>query len=941
MRNKLFILIATGLLYINTMSGQCSDRDSLWKKLISLRDSSGISTDSRLRILLSEEHRMNNCPDHFDSTYALLMRGIGMSYFKLYDYLKAVKYYRRSIEIISSHISNPAVNPKHLVLGYYGLALIYDSLNSISEKLSALDSCFTIAIRYNSVDLFCLSSIYKRVEYFYNIGDYHRCIEYATLCQRLAVKFAGLGKTEYRIGYEYASSSLAWQVNSMVILNDFSNVEKLLVEKITAGKNAEFMFNQGTLHAQLGQVEEHKGNYDKALYYLNRAFYYDHKLGDDVNCKSILNLIGTDIYLKHFKDTVKALQYYHSALVFGEKNRIPNRLDSIESLKILDNIANVFVGKKMFDSAFRYYHLAFEQIRPGADELSILRSSLNAFSRLKKIEYLTALFIDKGNAYFQLYKISGQIKYAGECIRLYKITDKLLDKIKNEQMELESKLFWRADSRRLYEQAIEACYGYNNHTDAFYFFEKSRAVLLNDQLKEQHWLGATDIQKQTQSKKRILQFERELAVVDHASVQFDELRNQLFDEEQQLDQLDQVIKMKNPLYFRSFIDTTEVSIDDVQKKILADHTALMEIFEGDSAMYTMVITNRKTELRRIDKFMFDSLSGVYLSYISNSVLLNRSFGSFVHISGELYRLIFADKPLPAGRIIISPDGRYFPFESLVANSQNEPLKYFLTDYAVTYTYSAKYMMNQLTSNVDGASFFGLAPVLYPAEMHLTSLDGSDHSLARLREYFKGGNNLYLGKATKSNFLNQFFKYKIIQLYTHASGGNGKGEPVIYFSDSAMNLSDLLIENKPVTSLIVLSACETGMGKEYKGEGVFSFSRAFAAIGIPSSITNLWTVENIAMYSLTELFYKHLAGGEKADVALQQAKIEFSNTGIKQNQLPYYWAAPVLVGSDSMIEFKPGMPWKKIGLAFAMLMVTGLLVFKKRTNGEKNTLLPGN
>ena len=57
----------------------------------------------------------------------------------------------------------------------------------------------------------------------------------------------------------------------------------------------------------------------------------------------------------------------------------------------------------------------------------------------------------------------------------------------------ESKLFWRSDSRRLYENAIEACYLQNNLDDAFYFFEKSRAVLLQDQLNEQHWSGQNKI----------------------------------------------------------------------------------------------------------------------------------------------------------------------------------------------------------------------------------------------------------------------------------------------------------------------------------------------------------------------------------------------------------------------------------------------------------------
>ena len=105
----------------------------------------------------------------------------------------------------------------------------------------------------------------------------------------------------------------------------------------------------------------------------------------------------------------------------------------------------------------------------------------------------------------QLYKAKGETTALKEAVRVYKVTDQLLDRIKMEQSDMQSKLFWRSDSRRLYEHAIEACYDYQNTNDAFYFFEKSRAVLLNDQLNEQRWLGEEDIQKQTQIRKKILQ----------------------------------------------------------------------------------------------------------------------------------------------------------------------------------------------------------------------------------------------------------------------------------------------------------------------------------------------------------------------------------------------------------------------------------------------------
>ena len=191
-------------------------------------------------------------------------------------------------------------------------------------------------------------------------------------------------------------------------------------------------------------------------------------------------------------------------------------------------------------------------------------------------------------------------------------------------------------------------------------------------------------------------------------------------------------------------------------------------------------------------------------------------------------------------------------------------------------------MNDFGVNASSAAdnFLGVAPVQYASGISLVDLHGSDLSLKEIGSYFSESKILSESGATKNNFLQQFSKYKIIQLYTHAADSSGSGEPVIHFVDSSLYLSDLIAENRPFTRLIVLSACETGSGKLHEGEGVFSFNRGFAALGIPSAITNLWSVDNTSTYKLTELFYKHLTEGLPVDIALQKAKLEFLQTSTK-------------------------------------------------------------
>jgi CHAT domain-containing protein len=217
---------------------------------------------------------------------------------------------------------------------------------------------------------------------------------------------------------------------------------------------------------------------------------------------------------------------------------------------------------------------------------------------------------------------------------------------------------------------------------------------------------------------------------------------------------------------------------------------------------------------------------------------------------------------------------------------------------------------------------------------LAELPGSDQSLRQLRSYFKYADDFTGANASKNNFLQEFSKYKIIQLYTHAFSNSAAGEPVIYFADSALYLSDLFNGKSPATRLVMLSACETAKGKFYQGEGIFSFSRGFAEIGIPSSITNLWSVENKSTYHLTELFYKYLSKGLSPDIALQSAKREFIVTASREKRMPYFWAAAILIGKTDKIELKKTFPWTPI-LLFAGVITLCFLGWNRVTRAKRH------
>jgi CHAT domain-containing protein len=96
-------------------------------------------------------------------------------------------------------------------------------------------------------------------------------------------------------------------------------------------------------------------------------------------------------------------------------------------------------------------------------------------------------------------------------------------------------------------------------------------------------------------------------------------------------------------------------------------------------------------------------------------------------------------------------------------------------------------------------------------------------------------------------------------------------------------------------LVVLSACQTGIGKEVKGEGLVALTRGFMYAGTRRVIASLWKVDDAATAALMQNFYRCLLqeGRSPAD-ALRQAQLKIMRQNRRWNS-PYYWAAFILQG----------------------------------------------
>jgi CHAT domain-containing protein len=160
------------------------------------------------------------------------------------------------------------------------------------------------------------------------------------------------------------------------------------------------------------------------------------------------------------------------------------------------------------------------------------------------------------------------------------------------------------------------------------------------------------------------------------------------------------------------------------------------------------------------------------------------------------------------------------------------------------------------------------------------------------------------EASRDTVLNpDFGRYRIVHFATHSLLNNEhpelSGIVLSLFDRSGHPQNGFLrlfdIYNLRLGSdLVVLSACQTALGGEIKGEGLIGLTRGFLYAGAPRVVASLWEVDDRATAELMRLFYTGMLGrGERAATALRAAQVAFWKT--KGWDTPYYWAAFTLQG----------------------------------------------
>lgn len=908
---------------------QCATANQYYSDLLAI-EKAGEPPAEKLAKVLSLQKTFTACALPKDSVYARMLHRQGVLEFLLGRPNEALLHTSASLEINASGAR--AGSRKSAVNSYFNLAYYYAVLTRYRLAHEFYDSCITLGRSFNdSATLYYVSNAYnKKANLYHQTGDYQNAVEAAILGLKVAERIKNLS-LKVSLLNERAEAFAALSNNKEAIA-DVNEAASLIERQELKNNRNDYEHARANNFKTRAVVSAAAEAFSDAMSYHQKAIMARAKTGDSGALAGDYldagNTLRTAAIASNKTDYSAVKNYYNTALLLAEKGG-----DKDIAVKTLNNLAAISFRSKNYSEALTGYHKSLLKAADLFKSESVLANpSHRQCNAVSDKNFLSLLLANKAECLLNLYKQSGDKRYLNAALNTSLLTDSVITDMRHEQTGEQSKLYWRNETREFFTNAVEACYQAGNAGLAFYFMEKSRAVLLNDQLNE---LGASaqlppaEAAQEGALQNNVFALQQQLAKLSGPDPAYNEVQVKLFAAKEDLNRYLQTLQARFPAYYQYKYADAVPSLKELQGYLSANGQTFVHYFTNDTVVYVLAITPSSTSLLRQKSNGVGTALFNFLKTCSNLQGLNNDYASFAGQAFGLYRLLFKPLSLPRGRVIVCSDGLTIPFEALTTDAGGR--NFLLYDYSFSYVYSATHLLKKFSNPPGKGAFLGVAPVSYAGYLQLPPLTQSAASLRTSASYLQDTKLLTGSDANTGSFLSQLPRYTIVAVFSHASADSAEREPVLFMADSAIALSELQRLQSPATQLMVLSACQTNAGKLATGEGVFSLARGFAAAGIPAITATLWKADEGAIYAITEIFLQNIARGMRKDDALQAAKRSYLQSGSTKNAMPYYWANVVVAGNaDPVVLAKRAhWLWWTAGSAVISALLAGLLLRRKK------------
>ncbi len=800
--------------------------------------------------------------------YARLYTNFGNAYRSKLDYVNALNYFEEALKIYKEQ------NDEYYVyLSIYSIAEVKHLMKLDNEAKQLLELHYSNTDTENRIYFSELLAIIYQTQDNYPLAEKH----YKTAIQLFKEYY---GKEDIDLAVEY--------MNYAEFLSEMRNFQE--------GMN---VLNQALEIITLYQTE--KGS-TLAKYYEYKGDLYRRKTIATPNILLFRNERKANLQeaLIWYNESLNAL-YTGAGIAQIDKLTINNSLSLTDCLVLLKTIADTYSElalldreeksefyKQSLEDALAYYKVISELVQRARQEISDDESKI----QLAQLEYET--FTKTIETAYLAYELNRDEEYLelafsnSEQIKSSAVFDKISTNLAQENSLIPDSLL---------EQESKL-----NSTISFY----------NEKVFEEQ---SSD---------------------DPDSALLQEYDSIIFEAGRQRDEFNRFLEDNYSDYYELKYSNSMLGISEIQKE-LDKKDAILEyvLTESDSTqeLFTFLITSNKKEIVRqtVTHDMKQSLEYIFNFMTTPNYLFTKNEDSkqFCTAANNAYQLLIEpfSKDLINKNLIIIPDAElnYIAFDGLLKTLPDTTqlidfakLDYLLRYYNVNYANSANILMKYRGSKKNMSNkILAFAPVYDSEEFTLSNasytlmpLPGVQKEVDAISELVK--TSVYRGQeASEENFRENCSDYDILHLAMHAYINDSlpafsrlafSPEPGVndILKDGWLNTADIYNLDLKNARLAVLSACNTGVGKMQKGEGLMSLARGFLYAGCPSIVMSLWEVEDNAGTQIMTSFYKNLEKGKTKDAALREAKLKYLENANSRLAHPHYWMSFKCIGNNAQV-----------------------------------------
>jgi CHAT domain-containing protein len=679
--------------------------------------------------------------------------------------------------------------------------------------------------------------------------------------------------------------------------------------------------------ASIGHVYLYTGRYSEALRHYQDDLKPTREIGARAGEANALDHIGNAHY--GTGSYAEALRYYLDSL------KIQRELGTRASeVNVLRHVGNVYVSTGRYAEALPHYQDSLKLCRElgdrqgEADTLNnigyVYDSTGQHTEALRRLTAALTIAEEIGEStttifcYWSIGRIHLHSRRWQEAAASYRRAIALIEQVRADSREQSLQTGFFAQFTSPYNALSLCLLELGRAVEAFAIAERAKARALLDALKS----GKVDVRKNMTDDERL----REQQLQEHITVLIIELENlrsrklepkrqeeltrELERARQDYDAFRRDLFLRLPELQTRRAVFTPATLTDLNPSLFAEHPRLAVlsylVADNETVLFVLTRGDQRDSPARLAVHRIQTGEKELAEAVEQFRAACQKPGAGTPDGAELYRLLLApveDLLAEASHVVVLPDGvlHTLPFHAL---KDVEEGKYLIERCAVSYAPSATALVKMM--ELGDRRRKGAAEGLLAAgicdfgrrERALPNAEGEARAVAAL---FAEQAQVLLGReASKANLRAAWSGRHRLHFATHgrlneavplysavvlSQSDGGRDEGLLFACD--------LLDEELAAELVVLSACETGLGKRVSGEGLLGMTWAWFVAGVPSTVASQWSVADQSTARLMQAFYAELRGGASKAVALRRAQLALLND--RKTRHPFYWAPFALTG----------------------------------------------